>query len=92
MRWIDDSTIVNPKGWKGSYRRPDDLHAWSLIREGGAAARMQLEKANPLNATNPQSMRFEVLELGHGRAAVANGGYCGIPVRKSCGRGRRTAL
>jgi alpha-L-arabinofuranosidase len=82
MRWIDDSTIVNPKGWKGSYRRPDDLHAWSLIREGGANARMQLENTNPLNATNPQSMRFEVLDIGHGRAAVANGGYWGIPVSK----------
>jgi len=81
MRWIDDSTIVNQKGWRGSYRRPDDLHSWSLIREGGATARMQLEKANPQNAMNPQSMRFEVLELGHGRAAVANGGYWGIPVR-----------
>ena len=82
MTWIDDSTIVNPNGWKGSYRRPDDLRFWSLIQEGGAVAQMQLEKRNPLNANNPQSMRFEILKAGKGRAAVANEGFWGIAARK----------
>ena len=82
MRWIDDSTVVNPMGWKIQYRKPDDLHAWSLVLEGDASASVQLETRDPLNATNPQSMRLEVTRLGAGRAAVTNGGYWGIPVRK----------
>jgi alpha-L-arabinofuranosidase len=82
MHWVDDSTVVNPNGWKERYRRPDALHAWTLLQEGGAAARIQLETGNPLNAANAQSMRFEVLQLGNGRAAVANEGYWGIPIRK----------
>jgi alpha-L-arabinofuranosidase len=82
MRWIDDSTVVNPNGWKERYRRPDDLHAWSLIQAGEAAASMSLETRQPLNATNAQSMRFEVVRLERGRAAVANEGYWGVPVMK----------
>ena len=82
MRWKDDSTIVNPNGWTERYHRPDDLHAWTLLQEGEASARCSLEKANPINAANPQSLRLEVLSLGEGRAAVANGGYWGIPARK----------
>ncbi len=82
MHWKDDSTIVNPNGWTERYHRPDDLHAWSLIQGGEASARCSLEKANPMNAANPQSLRLEVLSLGEGRAAVANGGYWGIPARK----------
>lgn len=82
MRWIDDSTVVNPQGWKTAYRRPADLQFWSLIQEGGATARMQLETAAPLHRSNPHSMRFEVLRGTPGRAGVANGGYWGIPLRK----------
>jgi len=82
MRWVDDSTVINPQGWKERYRRPADLHAWSLIQEGSVAARMQLVDEEPLNVTNPQSLRFEVTHLESGRAAVANEGYWGIPVQK----------
>ena len=82
MRWIDDSTIINPKGWKGAYRRPAELQFWSLIQDGGASARMQLDTANPINASNSQSMKFEVLKAEPGRAGVANEGYWGIPLAK----------
>lgn len=81
MRWIDDSTIVNPVGWKGAYRRPGQLAYWTLLTEHGASARMQCDTAQPLHATNPQSMRFDVLSSGKGRAGVANEGYWGVPVR-----------
>ncbi len=82
MRWIDDSTVINPRGWKERYRRPDDLHAWSLVLEGKVAASMHLDTRQPSNAVNPQSMRFEVTRLERGRAGVANEGYWGIPVKK----------
>jgi alpha-L-arabinofuranosidase len=82
MRWVDDSTIVNPNGWRGSYRRPDDLKFWSLIQESGTSASISLEKAEPLNTANPQSMKFEILKAGKGRAAVANEGYWGVAVKK----------
>ena len=82
MMWVDDSTVVNRKGWKARYRKPNELHAWSLIPEGEAAASIRLDTREPLNESNAQSMRFEVTRLGAGRAVVANGGYWGIPVRK----------
>jgi alpha-L-arabinofuranosidase len=82
MHWKDDSTIVNENGWTEKYRKPEDLFAWSLIEEGGASCRISLERMNPLNPTNSQSLRMEVHTLGTGRVAVANDGYWGIPVRK----------
>lgn len=82
MRWKDDSTVVNPKGWTERYRKPDDLHAWSLVQEGGASARIFLEKLNPVSASNSQSLRLDVINPGSGRTGVANSGYWGIPARK----------
>jgi alpha-N-arabinofuranosidase len=82
MRWKDDSTIVNQHGWIERYRKPDELFAWSLVQEGGASARISLERSNPVNAANSQSLRLDVRSLGTGRAGVANGGYWGVPVRK----------
>jgi alpha-L-arabinofuranosidase len=82
MRWKDDSTIVNQQGWIERYRKPDELFAWSLVQEGGASARISLERSNPVNAANSQSLRLDVRSLGTGRAGVANGGYWGVPVRK----------
>ncbi len=82
MHWIDDSTIINPNGWKGSYRRPSDLQFWSLIQEGGASARMQVDTIQPLHPSNSQSLKFEVLKATPGRTGVANGGFWGIPIKK----------
>jgi alpha-L-arabinofuranosidase len=82
MHWVDDSTIINPNGWKGTYRHPTDLQFWSLIQEGGASARMELDTAQPLHPSNSQSMKFEVLKATPGRAAVANRGFWGIPLCK----------
>lgn len=82
MRWLNDSTVVNRKGWKEKYARPGDLHSWSLIRDGGAIAAICLEKEHPLNKNNSQSMRFVIDHTGNGRAAVANDGYWGIPVKR----------
>lgn len=82
MHWIDDSTVINPKGWKEIYRRPDALHAWTLVLDGGARARMSLATSDPLNPASAQSLRLDVSDPGTGRAGVANGGYWGIPVKR----------
>jgi alpha-L-arabinofuranosidase len=82
MHWVDDSTLVNPKGWRGSYRRPDELKFWSLLRGDGSSARMSLEKSHPLSPANPQSLKLEILRAGKGRVGVANEGFWGIAVRK----------
>jgi alpha-N-arabinofuranosidase len=55
---------------------------WSLVQGDGAAAKMALDPAQPLNTTIATSLRVDVTQASPGHdAGVANEGYWGIPVR-----------
>lgn len=69
---------------------PNTPEAWSLIREGGAKATIQLVAANPdnipadqrrhaINGALTTCLRL-LVDTGGGRAGIANEGYWGIPV------------
>jgi alpha-L-arabinofuranosidase len=73
--------MVTPKGFKHGKWYKSELHAWSVIEEGGAKAAIALDDAHPLNDKTPHSMRLEVQQTG-GRAGVANEGYWGMSVRE----------
>ncbi|MEI7909380.1 MAG: alpha-L-arabinofuranosidase C-terminal domain-containing protein [Verrucomicrobiota bacterium] len=73
--------MVTPKGFKHPKWYKNELHAWSLIAEGGATATIALDEANPLNDQTPHSMRLEVKAPGS-RAGVANEGYWGMSVKQ----------
>jgi alpha-L-arabinofuranosidase len=83
MHWINDSTIVNAKGWKEIYRKPAELFSWSLILKGPAEAKMSLEKDMPFNISNPQYLKFNITKLNNGSAAISNNGFWGISVVKN---------
>jgi alpha-N-arabinofuranosidase len=55
---------------------------WSTVQGDGAAATMNLDPKQPLNAAIPTSLRVEVTQASAGHAAgIANEGYWGIPVK-----------
>lgn len=57
---------------------------WSASLPAGAAAVMSLDRAEPLNAAIPVSLRFDVSAAsGAAPAGLANDGYWGIPVKPS---------
>ena len=59
----------------------DPVH-WSLVQDGGAAATMALDPAEPLNPAIGTSLRLTITEAGgKQRAGIANEGFWGIPVR-----------
>ena len=59
----------------------DPVH-WSLVQEGGAAASMALDPAQPLNTAIATSLKLTITEAGgKQRAGIANEGFWGIPVR-----------
>lgn len=69
--------LVQNRAFRDDHRRP--VH-WSLIQDGGAAATMALDGADPLNAAITTSLRLDVTAAGT-RAGIANAGYWGIPVK-----------
>ena len=59
----------------------DPVH-WSLVQEGGAAATMALDPAEPLNPAIGTSLKLTITEAGaKQRAGIANEGFWGIAVR-----------
>ena len=69
---------------------PNTPEAWSVIKEGGAKATIQLVAANPgyvpadqrrhaINGALTTCLRL-LVDTGGGRAGIANEGYWGIPV------------
>ena len=59
----------------------DPVHG-SLVQEGGAAASMALDPAQPLNTAIATSLKLTITEAGgKQRAGIANEGFWGIPVR-----------
>lgn len=77
---MEGDQMVTPKGFKHGKWYKNELHAWSLIANGGAKASIALDDALPLNDQTPHSMRLEVQQTGT-RAGVANEGYWGMYVR-----------
>jgi len=69
---------------------PNTPEAWSLIKEGGANATIQLVAANPGNVPTDQQRQAIngalttclrlLVDTSGGRAGIANEGYWGIPV------------
>jgi alpha-L-arabinofuranosidase len=49
---------------------------WTALNEGGSSSTLTLDKSQPLNAKNPNSLRLDVTSAG-GRAGVNNQGYKG---------------
>jgi len=55
---------------------------WAVVQPDGAAATINLDRTQPLNATIGTSLRLDVTKASQGHAAgVANEGYWGIPVK-----------
>lgn len=74
-------TVMNSTGWKDQYVRPSSLHAWSIINEGGSRGSIEQVAENPLNTSNPKSMKVELNKLEKGKFAVANEGFWGIGIK-----------
>jgi len=54
---------------------------WDLVRNGGAAAEWQLDKANGPSAALPQSVKLTVQTASAGNeAGISSSGYWGIPL------------
>jgi alpha-L-arabinofuranosidase len=75
------NSLVTPKGWVERVWFNTDVHAWTLVAEGGAKGSIRLVDESPLNPENPHSMRLVARKLGE-RLAVANHGYWGMNLRK----------
>ncbi|MCY2954430.1 MAG: hypothetical protein NTU53_21065 [Planctomycetota bacterium] len=55
--------------------------AWSLVKDGAADGGIALEKANPLNDRNPNSLKLIATRSG-GRIGVANSGFWGMNIQQ----------
>ena len=82
MTFVKKDTIINSVGWKEKYERPLSLQGWSLIKEGDYEGSIEQVNTDPLNAENPNSMKFEVAKTGKGRIIAVNEGFWGINVEK----------
>jgi alpha-N-arabinofuranosidase len=69
--------LVRNRAFRNNPTAPDN---WSLVEEGGAKGRMELDHREPVNETLPVSLRLDAEKAG-ARVGVANEGYWGIPVR-----------
>ncbi len=55
--------------------------AWSLVKDGAADGSIALEKANPLNDRNSNSLKLTATRTG-GRIGVANSGFWGMNIQR----------
>jgi len=69
--------LVRNRAFRNNPAAPDN---WSLVEEGGARGKMELDRRDPVNETLLVSLRLEAEKAG-ARVGVANEGYWGIPVR-----------
>src|SRR5436190_320757 len=72
---IQNRTFQDPKP-KGAPASDLPIH-WFLVQEG-SGAKVVLDQNDPVTPALPSSLR---LEFAGGKAAIANDGYWGIPVR-----------
>jgi len=82
MSFAEKDMIQNSKGWKEKYARPSSLQAWNLLKKGDCEGSIEQVDVNPLNSSNPESMKFEIKKLGKGKISVSNEGFWGICVSK----------
>jgi alpha-L-arabinofuranosidase len=76
-RWLDAD------GYDAGYHYDTNgLPWWSLVAEGGGKGSMCLDLAQPLNPTNPRSLRLEIEGAGAGRVGIANEGFWGIAAKQ----------
>jgi alpha-L-arabinofuranosidase len=73
--------LVTPRDWVERVWFNTDVHAWTLIAEGGAKGSIRLMDEKPLNEENPHSMRLRARNVGT-RLGVANHGFWGMNFRK----------
>lgn len=73
---IQNRTFQDPQ--QGRRNSPGDwpIH-WSIVQDTDGAAAMHTDEVEPVTPALPISLR---LDLGGGRAGIANDGYWGIPV------------
>jgi alpha-L-arabinofuranosidase len=63
---------------------PNSPLYWSAVTSSGATGTIGLDSTQPLNSSNPVSLKLSVGTVPPGgRVGVANGGYFGVPVRPS---------
>ena len=65
--------LIQNRTFQDEVKRP--VH-WSLAAGSGEGAKMRMDGGDPVSGALPISLR---LDLGGGRAGVANDGYWGIP-------------
>jgi len=82
MTFAGGDTLKNAVNWKEIYKKPAALSGWTMISEGDCKGNAVQTDENPLNSSNPNSMKFEVTKAGKGKIAVANEGFWGINVEK----------
>jgi alpha-L-arabinofuranosidase len=57
---------------------------WTAVQEGGATGGIALDDTQPLNPSQPTSLRLTVTDPGvKGRVGAANDGYWGVPLKPS---------
>ena len=78
---MEGNEMVTPKGFRHPKWYRGELHAWSVVADGGAQVVTVLDDSNPLNEMTPHSLRLEVQQTGS-RAGVANEGYWGMGVTR----------
>ncbi len=82
MSFVEKDIIGNSTGWKEKYVRPSSLYGWTLAKTGNCEGSIEQVEVNPLNSTNPNSMKFEVNKIGNGKITVSNEGFWGINLSK----------
>lgn len=80
---LQDGRYKDEKGYESGFEvRPGAVPRWSLIREGEAKGRIQIESTGGLNENTPYCLRLDVEELASGRVGIANSGFWGIGLTK----------
>jgi alpha-N-arabinofuranosidase len=74
-------SVFSNLGWRTNVWFQTPTPDWSLVREGESDGTIDLEKANPLNEKNPNSLKMTATKLG-GRIGVASSGYWGMNIQK----------
>jgi alpha-L-arabinofuranosidase len=80
---VEDCNLHTPAGWIAPFDNSDPIPSWKLeMATEECKAEMTLDEEQPLNDTNPISLRVDVQQTSGQRVSVCNTGYWGIPVKK----------
>ncbi len=72
--------LINNRSFEDSAAEP---LAWELLKPDGAEASISIDKTNPLNGANPQSLRLKIDSVKKGRVGVANRGFHNLAVNSA---------